>query len=55
MCGQRSCWQRGLRKDTLGHALKTAIGPADRSALEEFAASLPGEPAVVEAAALEGV
>ena len=39
---QRSCWERGLR-GALAHALKTELSPADREALQAFAAALPEE------------
>lgn len=36
---QRSCWETALR-GSLGHALKTQLSDADRSALETFAKTL---------------
>ena len=42
LCSQPSCWQQGLRRDTLARALKTTIEPGDRAALETYAAGLSG-------------
>jgi predicted RNA-binding protein YlxR (DUF448 family) len=46
---RRSCWERGL-KGALAHALKTEITVADKDRLAAFAATLPEEVAVQEAA-----
>lgn len=40
LCQRPACWQQGLRRDVLGRALKTTVGPADRAALEAYAAGL---------------
>lgn len=40
LCRRQACWQQGLRRDALGRALKTTVGPADRAALEAYAAGL---------------
>ena len=39
---QRHCWENGL-KGALAHALKTEIGPEDRTRLMDFMNSLPQE------------
>jgi predicted RNA-binding protein YlxR (DUF448 family) len=37
---QRSCWERGL-KETLAHALKVTLTPADINQLRTFMHTLP--------------
>ena len=36
----RACWSRALSKDTLGRALRTALGSEDRVLLQAFAETL---------------
>lgn len=43
LCRQAGCWQTALRRDALSRALKVAIPPADRAALEQCAVRLPVE------------
>ena len=33
LCPRLSCWEQGITKERLGHALRTSIPPADREAL----------------------
>ena len=40
LCRSADCWEAGLKKDRLAHALKTTIGNEDRQRLAEFAAGL---------------
>lgn len=37
LCRERKCWDIGLKKRKLGHALNTDIGPAELAQLEEYA------------------
>ncbi|MBE0480095.1 MAG: YlxR family protein [Dehalococcoidia bacterium] len=41
LCRVRDCWQIGLRKKKIGHALKIEIAPEQYAELEEFGAKLP--------------
>jgi predicted RNA-binding protein YlxR (DUF448 family) len=41
LCQQRSCWDLALKRDQVGRALKTVLGPEDREALAVFATTLP--------------
>jgi predicted RNA-binding protein YlxR (DUF448 family) len=41
LCMQRSCWDQGLKRGVLERALKQAIPPECRPALESYAAGLP--------------
>ncbi|MSQ61335.1 MAG: YlxR family protein [Dehalococcoidia bacterium] len=36
-----ACWRTALGRDALTRALHTAVAPADREALEAYAAALP--------------
>ena len=40
LCQRPTCWQQGLRRDILARALKIEIAPADRAALESYAATV---------------
>jgi len=41
LCRNRTCWEIALAKGYVGHALKTAIKPAELSALQEYGRALP--------------
>jgi predicted RNA-binding protein YlxR (DUF448 family) len=45
LCAQRSCWELGLKRGILERALKQAVPPECRPALESFASTLPMETA----------
>jgi predicted RNA-binding protein YlxR (DUF448 family) len=40
LCQRPECWQAALKKDRLGHALRTTLSEADRVALQEYAEAL---------------
>ena len=40
LCPRTECWDRALRTGSLAHALKAAISPAERTALELAGESL---------------
>lgn len=40
LCRRPECWQAALKKDRLGHALRTTLSEADRAALLEHAEGL---------------
>jgi predicted RNA-binding protein YlxR (DUF448 family) len=40
LCPQSSCWETALKKGRLETALRVKVGPDDKLALTEFAASL---------------
>ncbi len=40
LCRQRPCWEAGLKRGSLEHALKTRIMPLDRAGLESYGQSL---------------
>jgi len=40
LCRRPECWQAALKKDRLGHALRTTLSEADRAALLEYAEGL---------------
>jgi len=41
LCKAISCWESGLKKGRLDHALRTRITPHDRKELSEYAGTLP--------------
>lgn len=41
ICLNRECWEKALRKRAVEHALKVELSAEERSALWEFARSLP--------------
>jgi predicted RNA-binding protein YlxR (DUF448 family) len=41
LCRVGECWETGLTRRTLDHALKTQLTPENRQALATFAAQLP--------------
>ncbi len=43
LCRQSSCWELGLKRGVLERALKQAVPPENRAALEAFAAQLPSQ------------
>jgi uncharacterized protein len=44
LCRRPACWAAALRRDQLAGALRASLAPADRAALEAFAASLAPAP-----------
>jgi uncharacterized protein len=44
LCRFGECWQTGLTRRALDHALKTQLTPENRQALATFAAQLPPTP-----------
>jgi predicted RNA-binding protein YlxR (DUF448 family) len=44
VCRRADCWAAALRRDMLGGALRASLAPADRAALESFAATLATAP-----------
>ncbi len=42
LCQRVECWQAALKKDRLGHALRTSLSEADRAALLQYAEGLAG-------------
>jgi hypothetical protein len=44
LCRYRQCWDAGLERRSLDHALKTQITSENREALAKFAAQLPLTP-----------
>ena len=44
LCRYGQCWDAGLGRRSLDHALKTQISPENREALARFAAQLPPTP-----------
>ncbi len=49
ICGAKPCWELGLKRRSLEHALQTTIAPENRDKLMEFATTLEGsaEPTTV--------
>jgi predicted RNA-binding protein YlxR (DUF448 family) len=47
ICAKPECWSEALKKDRLGHALRTAISPPDRATLERYGAQLTSAGAAV--------
>lgn len=43
LCRELSCWEAGLRRESLARALKTTLSASERAALEAYAASLRAE------------
>jgi predicted RNA-binding protein YlxR (DUF448 family) len=43
LCRKRSCWEAGLLKGRLEHALGVRLSAEERAALEEFARTLPAD------------
>lgn len=43
LCRELSCWEAGLRRESLARALKTSLTASDRAALEAYAAGLREE------------
>jgi len=43
LCRTRNCWDAGLKKKALEHALKVPISVEDKAALQAYAATLPME------------
>ena len=43
LCGQQSCWQTALSRDSLSRALRTSIDGEALTTLRDFARSLPAE------------
>lgn len=41
LCQTRACWETGVRKGRLDHALRTKISPEDRAKLLAFLETLP--------------
>jgi len=41
LCARRSCWERALKGDQLGKALKMEIGQAEKKRLRAFLTTLP--------------
>ena len=41
LCKAGACWEAGLRRQALEHALKTSVSPEDRAALVAFGQTLP--------------
>ena len=41
LCRTRSCWDTALQKKSLEHALKTAISPEDKTALQTYIETRP--------------
>lgn len=41
----RTCWDLALKRDLLSRSLKVAVSPADREALQQYAARLEVSPA----------
>jgi predicted RNA-binding protein YlxR (DUF448 family) len=41
LCGDRACWEQGLRSQRLSQALKTTLSSEEVEALHAFAATLP--------------
>jgi predicted RNA-binding protein YlxR (DUF448 family) len=44
LCRSATCWEQGLGRRALDHALKTQLTPENREALVCFAAQLPSTP-----------
>ena len=44
LCRYGECWEAGLTRRALDHALKTQLSPENREALATFAAQLPRTP-----------
>ena len=44
LCRYGECWEAGLARRALDHALKTQLSPENREALATFAAQLPRTP-----------
>lgn len=42
VCQRVECWQAALKKDRLGHALRTSLSEADRAELLRYAEGLAG-------------
>ncbi|MSQ22592.1 MAG: YlxR family protein, partial [Dehalococcoidia bacterium] len=40
LCQSSACWEQGLKKSRLEHALKVQISAQDRQRLQEFASNL---------------
>lgn len=40
LCQRVECWQAALKKDRLGHALRTTLSEADRTVLLQYAEGL---------------
>jgi predicted RNA-binding protein YlxR (DUF448 family) len=43
LCRKRSCWDVGLTRGRLEHALGVHLSAGDRAALEEFARTIPAD------------
>jgi uncharacterized protein len=43
LCAKRSCWQQAMKTKRLEHELEATISPEDRSALDDYMATLPPE------------
>ena len=48
LCRQQVCWQDGLVKKRLEHALKTQLTPEDREGLLRYASTLSSEKEAVD-------
>ncbi len=46
LCRSRACWELAFKKRSLEHALKAAISPESKSALQQFGNELPEEQTV---------
>ncbi|MFQ5933548.1 MAG: RNase P modulator RnpM [Dehalococcoidia bacterium] len=49
LCQKWSCWEKGLRKNRLAHALKTQIAPEDVTLLWEYAEGLKAPTSIASA------
>lgn len=41
LCAQKGCWETGLKRNHLEHALRTRLSDENRQALLEYSNSLP--------------
>ncbi len=40
LCPSLACWEQGMKKDRLDHALRGRMSPEDRQRLQEFAKTM---------------
>jgi predicted RNA-binding protein YlxR (DUF448 family) len=52
LCPQRSCWNEALKRQRLGVALHTTLGPTVTQMLREYAQRFPEQEAAPAAAAV---